>query len=292
MVRIYRGGRTHRQGVAMILVLFAVAVAMVLSLAFATSQSTSNGVTSNAYSHTRARVIAESGINLALSEINRNSDWRNTFTNGVWVDGQAFADGTFTITGEDGEDTDGDGVVDGDGDLTDDASDKVTLTVVGMFNGVTHRVRTVLTPGEVALGPINVLMVVVDVDSLTDDEESRKDMIEGWGWTVNLIAASSSSDDYNTAMAALPKQCGTVVTSTGRSVEQHQPIRPEGARRQYVPARRLPARCIVRRHFQRSPAHVSVATPRTTVARRSETSRADRKRTPPSSGHLRRVDDG
>lgn len=61
--------------------------------------------------------------------------------------------------------------------------------------------RAIVKPGEVALGPITVLMVVDDVDSLTGDEQSRVDLIEGWGWTVELIAANANLDAFNTAMA-------------------------------------------------------------------------------------------
>jgi hypothetical protein len=56
---------------------------------------------------------------------------------------QPFGAGTFSIVGQDGEDADGDGVVDGDGDLVDDPADPVTLTVTAAVDGVTHTVRAV-----------------------------------------------------------------------------------------------------------------------------------------------------
>jgi len=196
-----RGG--GRRGVALILVLFAVAMAMILGLAFLAAQSTTTGISQNAQRHTRARVIAESGLEIAINHLQTTDTWRTDLADGVWVTDQAFEDGSFTLTGQDGEDLDGDGVIvgtEGDGDLADDESDKVTLTAVGTFGGVTHRVRAVVTAGQRAVGPVNVLMVVAQADDLTSAEQSRVDLIEGWGWTVNTIRGSASAAEYETAM--------------------------------------------------------------------------------------------
>ena len=192
-----------RRGVALILVLFAVTMAVVLAITFSVSQATSTGISENGQRHTRARVIAESGLEIAINHIQTSDTWRTDLVDGVWVTDQAFEDGSFTLTGQDGEDLDGDGSIDGsegDGDLADDDSDKVTLTAVGTFRGVTHRVQAIVTAGQRAIGPVKVLMVVAQADDLTSDEQSRVDLIEGWGWTVNTIRGRASAADYEAAM--------------------------------------------------------------------------------------------
>lgn len=194
--------RSHR-GIAMLLVLVAVAVAVILSMSLLSSQSTNTGIANNAHNHSHARLIAESGLELAISEIKRTGNWRTVYTNGVWIANHAHDGGTFTIVGEDGEYLGSDVSVTGDGDLANDAGHKVTLTVTGNYKGVTHRVRALLTPGQVAMGPINVLMVTQNSGSLTTDEQTRKDLIESWGWTVYTIAAASSQDDYDAAMEGM-----------------------------------------------------------------------------------------
>jgi len=131
----------------LLLTLFAVAIAATLALSFLGAQSTSIGVARNLQNHPRARYVAESGLELAIAYIRANADWRTSRPDGTWVTNEPFADGTFTIVGQDGEDTNGDGLVDGDGDLTDDTSDPVTIRVTGMVNATSHVVLAVLTPG-------------------------------------------------------------------------------------------------------------------------------------------------
>lgn len=134
------------RGIAMLLVLIAVALATVLSSAFLSAQSTTRAISENAQEHTRAREVAESGMDIVVEFMRANEDWRSTFTEGTWITNQSLAGGTVTITTNDGEDADGDGDIDGDGDLTDDEADPLTITVVGTVDGRTHRIRAVLTP--------------------------------------------------------------------------------------------------------------------------------------------------
>ncbi len=131
---------------ALLLALFAVAISATLALSFLSAQSTSLGIARNIQNHSPARYIAESGLALAIAYVRADADWRTDQSHGTWVTDEPFGAGTFTIVGEDGEDIDGDGVVDGDGDLADDATDLVTVTVTGMVNGASHIVRAVLTP--------------------------------------------------------------------------------------------------------------------------------------------------
>ena len=72
----------------------------------------------------------------------------------VWVAGHGFGEGMFTVTAEDGEDLDGNGTIEvpaeGDGDLSDDASETFTLTVTGSVAGTTQTARAVVTPVPVS----------------------------------------------------------------------------------------------------------------------------------------------
>lgn len=145
-----RRARSHRycrqRGVALLLVLFAVTVSAALALSFLSSQSTTLGIARNLQDHSRARYVAESGLALTLAYVRANGDWRTVQSHGTWVTDEAFGAGTFTVVGEDGVDTDGDGVVDGDGDLSDDTGDSATITVTGTVGGATHTVKAQIVP--------------------------------------------------------------------------------------------------------------------------------------------------
>ncbi|MCP4246331.1 MAG: LamG domain-containing protein [bacterium] len=131
---------------ALLLVLVALVVAAVLAATFLGAQSTTIGIAGNIDHHSQARYVAESGLELAIAYVRDNDNWRTDQSHGTWVTDESSGAGTFTVLGEDGEDTDGDGTVNGDGDLSDDSDDLLTLTVTGKVNGTSHVVRAVLTP--------------------------------------------------------------------------------------------------------------------------------------------------
>lgn len=132
----------------MLLALIALTVATVIAYSYLSAQSTSVGIARNVGNHAKARYIAETGLELAIDYVTSGADWRTDKTNGTWASNQPFAGGTYTIVGEDGEDLDGDGSItqptEGDGDLTDDISDPLTITVTGSANNTTHIARATL----------------------------------------------------------------------------------------------------------------------------------------------------
>jgi hypothetical protein len=140
----------RRRSVALILVLIAVTISATLALAFVSAQSTSIGIARNIQNHPQARYVAESGLELAIAYMRANTDWRTVQSEGAWVTDEPFAGGTFTVVGEDGVDIDGDGVIavpgEGDGDLADDNSERLTLTVTGRAGGASQVVHAVITP--------------------------------------------------------------------------------------------------------------------------------------------------
>ncbi|MAE63398.1 MAG: hypothetical protein CMJ18_03930 [Phycisphaeraceae bacterium] len=56
-----------------------------------------------------------------------------------------------------------------------------------------------LSPGG---GEQNLLLVVADAGSLSVQETARKSLIEAWGYIVNLISATASASEFDTAVAA------------------------------------------------------------------------------------------
>jgi hypothetical protein len=137
------------------LVLLALAVAIILGSCFLTSASTATGVAKASTDRLRARMIAETGLSVALASLEKDVNWRSNHPNGVWTADQSFAGGTFTVSGEDGETINADGTVAGDGSLTDDRSDPVVISSVGTYNGVRHLVRAVRYPPKASGVTVN-----------------------------------------------------------------------------------------------------------------------------------------
>ncbi len=190
--------RLRRPAVAMMYAILVVALAAIVGYGFVASQSTSLAIAENIVAKDKARMVAESGIELALGYIRSNDDWRTVQSDGMWINGAALLGGTITVLGEDGIDTDHDGDVDGDGDLTDDETDLLTLTSTGTVNGVTHVARAVVTP--VAVPTTNMLFVVPNPANLKDQDEDRVDLFESWGYKVNLIDSDDSHSDFDDAI--------------------------------------------------------------------------------------------
>ncbi len=190
----------HPRGAALALVVIAVIIAAVLALTFIAAQSTSSGIMLNARHQLRARAIAEAGLEMVIAEVRSNADWRSVFVNGTWVDNATHNGGTYTIVGEDGDDLDGDGVIDGDGDLTDDANDPVTITVVGNYKGVAHMVQAVVVGSTDGL--IRLLLVVPDPKNLDEQYRARRKQATAWGFKVTLIDDGSTQSEFDEAVAA------------------------------------------------------------------------------------------
>jgi hypothetical protein len=189
--------RLRRRGVAMVLVMLAVAIGVVLSCAYLTGQSTSATVAGNAGSKAQARAVAESALGMAMSYVRTHDDWRTAKAPGQWASDQPLAGGTFTVRGDDGEDTNGDGVVEGDGSFTNDTMDMLTLTATGRYRGTEHTVRAVVPPFKQAA------MIVPNPVSLATEDTDRYTLLRNWGWRVRLLKAAGTNADYDTAVAGV-----------------------------------------------------------------------------------------
>jgi|GEM_PF-2336398 len=185
--------RTRRsRGAAFLLVLIAMAMGTVLALSFLAAQEPTSVVAANIDRKAKARQIAESALKMAIDYVNEDADWRTDKTSGTWMINAALDGGTFTLYGTDPD----------DGDLADDSTDPVTLSVVATYDGVTHRVSAIVAPGGGGAAGSNMLLVVADAGALTAEEQSLQARFGYWGYTVSLLDDASSQAAYDAAAAA------------------------------------------------------------------------------------------
>lgn len=188
----------RRRGIAMVLVVISVAIAMILSLTYLQAQSTATGMADSMARRAKARALAESGLAMMISYVHTNQGWRMQLPQGAWITDQSLAGGTFTITGEDGLDTDGDGIVEGDGNIADDENDPVTITATGRYDGAAHVVKAVLAARRPR---IRVLLLVPNPATLNPDDQLRKTQFLAWEFDVALIGENDDQATFNAAFS-------------------------------------------------------------------------------------------
>ena len=192
--------QTRERGYALVIVMGALVFAAVMAMTFQSAQSTTVAVQQNVDRHAKARAIAEAGFESVIHYVQTSETFRDDRSEGLWLDGQAFADGTFTVYGYDGYDENGDGIIDSDGSLSDDASDPMTLVVVGTYDGVTHEVRVTVTPGVSESVADGHLMFVVGSDPMHNEDQEKKAQFEAWGWEVVTVVDNASQAEYDAAL--------------------------------------------------------------------------------------------
>lgn len=182
----------RQRGAAILLVLIAMAMAVVLSLSFLSSQAPTAVVASNIDKKAKARQIAESALKMAIDYVNEDASWRTDKSSGQWMTAASLNGGTFDLYGTDAA----------DGDLSDDATEAVTLSVVATYARVTHRVSAIVTPGGSGSSSASRLLFVVgNASSPVDQDVERRDLFVGWGYTVTLIDDSDSEANFDAAIA-------------------------------------------------------------------------------------------
>lgn len=179
------------RGAAMLLVLIAVAMCTIMALSFLAAQRPTAAVASNIDRKTQARAIAESALKMAIDYVNEDADWRSDKTSGTWMADIALDGGTFTLIGTDED----------DGDLADDTSEAVLLTVVATYDGVTHRVSARVTPGAEESSTNRLLLVAGRGTNPSSTDQYKRDMFESWGYVVTVIDDSDSQATYDAAVA-------------------------------------------------------------------------------------------
>ena len=184
--------RVWTRGMALAFVMLAVAVCVVLGTLFVLTASTSAQITQASDERLRARMIAESGLDIARAYVDDNPSWRTSRANGVWVSSQPFGGGSFTLRGEDGDRLDASGAVVGDGSLSDDTRDPVTLTSVGTYGRHKYLVRATLTPSGGSTFAVSE-RVTIRGGAVLDSYSSRVGAYGGSNVGQNAVVSSNAT---------------------------------------------------------------------------------------------------
>lgn len=94
----YAHPANQRRGIALMLVMVAILVTGGMALAYFGSRDNSIAISSNIEASTRARAVAESGLDLAIAILETDSEWRTNHIDGVLLSDFAIGGGTITLT--------------------------------------------------------------------------------------------------------------------------------------------------------------------------------------------------
>ena len=95
---VYANPANQRRGIALMLVMVAILVTGGMALAYFGSRDNSIAISSNIEASTRARAVAESGLDLAIAILETDSDWRINHIEGVLLSDFVIVGGTITLT--------------------------------------------------------------------------------------------------------------------------------------------------------------------------------------------------
>ena len=95
---VYANPTNQRRGIALMLVMVAILVTGGMALAYFGSRDNSIAISSNIEASTRARAVAESGLDLAIAILETDSDWRTNHIEGVLLSDFVIGGGTITLT--------------------------------------------------------------------------------------------------------------------------------------------------------------------------------------------------
>jgi hypothetical protein len=231
--------RASRRGSAYLIVLGAALLVALLGLSSLMALRIQRQMVEDAVDAAEARAYAQSAIEVGLSRIAADGDWRTTFSDGVWIADQPLGEGTFTLEGHDPA----------DGDLADDDTDDLLLVGIGLKGRARQKMLVRLVPelrGVAALeaalfsgGQLTISNATINSDGLlasnaqvssgssaiNADVESAG-AINGSGYngsTTTAVDARTTSDDtsfspYAAAGTSIPISSIPVVSSV-RTIE-------------------------------------------------------------------------
>ena len=93
----------HRRGVALMLVMIAILVTGGMAVAYFGSRDNSIAISANVVSASKARVVAESGLDLAVAILETNAQWRTSHIDGVILQDYQLGAGSISISVIDSE---------------------------------------------------------------------------------------------------------------------------------------------------------------------------------------------
>ena len=199
---------SQRRGIAMMLVMVAILVTGGMAVAYFGSRDNSIAISSNVASSSSARVVAESGLDLAVAILETNTNWRTNHIDGVILQDYQVGEGAISIT-----------IIDAETELPPtDATLLVRITISSTVEG-----RTQYTEATATIIPNNDEFDV-DYSEFAIFAQNRIAIL-GVSSVQNWAASPSSSQQ--------PIQIGTLATNpmavqinspTNRSIlELHTP---------------------------------------------------------------------
>ncbi len=193
----------RRRGIAMMLVMVAILVTGGMAVAYFGSRDNSIAISANVASSTSARVVAESGLDIAVAILETNADWRNSHIDGLILDAYQIGEGMISIT-----------IIDAETDLPPTESTlQVLITVASTVDG-----RTQFTEASATIIP--------------DEDVFDVDYSEFAIFAQNRISIQGASSVQNWAASPMSSQheiqIGTLSTSPMSiqidSVNQHRTL--------------------------------------------------------------------
>jgi len=182
----------HRTGVALLQVLLITSMLVVITMTFVTMQSTTMQIATNTDRYAQARTIAESALASQIQYIKAHPDWLATQPEGTWTTEGSLLGANYTLQARPGLDTDGDGIPDGLGSISDAPNDPFTLTATATYQGASYTTHAEVHP---TLTGGRLLMMVGNASNIGADDLRLIDMFDSWGWVVTTISDETSQSD-------------------------------------------------------------------------------------------------
>lgn len=178
----------ERRGIAIMLVMVAILVTGGMAIAYFGSRDNSIAISTNVASSSSARVVAESGLDIAIAILETNANWRNRHVDGLILDEYQIGEGTVSIT-----------IIDAETELPPtETTLEVLITVASTVEG-----RTQYTEASATIIP--------------DDDEFDVDYSEFAIFAQNRISIQGASSVQNWAASPMSSQhaiqIGTLSTS-------------------------------------------------------------------------------
>lgn len=215
------------RGMALILVLIAIVVATLIGGTFLAQSENSANVGKRADERLQARLIAESGLTMAVKYIGQEPNWRTLQTSGQWINNQPLNNGAFSVWGQDGTGFDANGnIVGGDGNLTDNNSDSVILTSVGTYKNARYRVRAVIGAGSSSTIAASE-RIILKSNSTINSYSSSSGAPSATNETEAAVVTSNAAGQKNIKLSIGSKIRGTLyLPAGGRSSDAIQTFSP------------------------------------------------------------------
>lgn len=137
---------TTRRGSAYIIVLATVVLVSIAGVAGVIAVREQRAAVETTVDVEKARLIAQSGMELAESRLQNTSSWRNSISSGNLYTAQSFANGKFSVRATDPT----------DGDISNKTTDDLVLTATGTFNNASQSYQVRFKPTTAAYDSLGV----------------------------------------------------------------------------------------------------------------------------------------